>query len=71
MDSSTTKKLRTQTIAAALILAFGILIVTFGVIVEDEPTAVGLLVTLTGLLWLFITRWRMRSLKMKEQNTSH
>lgn len=70
MDSSTTKKLKAQTLVAALILAFGILIVTYGVIVEDEPTAIGLLLTVTGLSWLFITRLRMRSHRLKEQNSS-
>lgn len=71
MDSSSSKKLKAHTLVAALILAFGILIVTYGVIVEDEPTAIGLFLTVTGLSWLFITRLRMRSVKMKEQNTSN
>lgn len=72
METQATKKLRKQTLFSALVIALGILIMVYGIIVEDEPTAVALLLITTGSVWLFITRLRLRSLnKLNEQNLSN
>jgi len=72
MEAVEIKKLKMHTLIATIILALGILVVTYGVIVEDEPTAVGLLLLVSGTAWFFITRFRVRSLKkLKDQNAKH
>ena len=48
----------TQKALALVVLALGIAVVTYGVIVEDEPTAIGLGLTLAGIVWFFVARGR-------------
>jgi hypothetical protein len=50
----------TQKTIALVVTALGIAVVTYGVIVEDEPTAIGLALSLGGLVWFFIARARSR-----------
>lgn len=72
METNGTKKLRKQTFLSALVIGLGILIMVYGIIVEDEPTAVALLLITAGTVWLLITRLRLRSQrKLNEQNVSN
>ena len=72
MESQEIKKLRRQTYFSLLIMGLGILVMVYGIVVEDEPTAVALLLIATGSVWLFITRLRMRSqANLNQQNLSN
>jgi hypothetical protein len=71
METVEIKKLKSRTLIATIILTLGIFVVTYGVIVEDEPTAIGLLLLITGTTWLFITRFRLRSLKKLDEQNAH
>ena len=61
MKTANEKKTSIQSYLSIIILGLGILVVTYGVIVEDEPTAVGLLLVISGTVWYFVTRYRLRS----------
>jgi hypothetical protein len=48
-------------IMALLVIALGILVFIYGVVVEDEPTAVAWLLIVVGAFWYFYSRVRLRS----------
>jgi len=50
-----------QPISAIVIIVMGLLVLIYGVIVEDEPTAVALLLIILGTGWYFIRRAQLRS----------
>jgi hypothetical protein len=51
---------RTQERIALVVTLLGVAVVTFGVIYEDEPTALGLALLVGGLVWFFVARARAR-----------
>ncbi len=46
---------------ALLVIALGILVFIYGVVVEDEPTAVAWLLIIVGTFWYFYSRAKLRS----------
>jgi hypothetical protein len=50
-----------QPISAILIIIMGLIVLMYGVIVEDEPTVVALLLIILGTGWYFIRRAQLRS----------
>lgn len=46
---------------ALIVIALGILVFIYGVVVEDEPTAVAWLLIVVGVFWYFYSRARLRS----------
>lgn len=46
---------------ALFVIAFGVLVFTYGVVVEDEPTAVAWLLIIIGTFWFFYSRAKLRS----------
>ena len=57
------KKINLQKITSLLILALGIVLLAFMIIVEDEPGAVPLFMILLGGGGYFYTRFKRRSIK--------
>ena len=47
-----------QRILSVILIVFGVLILLYGILVEDEPTAVSLFMISAGILWLFLLRKR-------------
>ncbi|MEX0721277.1 MAG: hypothetical protein WD059_11455 [Balneolaceae bacterium] len=61
MKSNNSKKLKMHKLISILITLIGIALMTFMVIVEDEPDAIPLLLIVLGTGWYFITRYRIPS----------
>lgn len=66
MKTEKTNKLTGQTYLSLVIVGIGILIMVYGIIVEDEPTAVALLLIVTGTAWFLVTRFRQRLQSRKQ-----
>jgi len=62
MTSNYSKKLKIHRILSILILAIGVMVLIYGIIVEDEPTLVALLLIVSGTVWYIITRSKIKSL---------
>jgi len=62
MTSNYSKKLKIHRILSILILALGFMVLIYGIIVEDEPTLVALLLIVSGTVWYIITRSKIKSL---------
>jgi len=62
MTSNYSKKLKIHRILSILILALGFMVLIYGIIVEDEPTLVALLLIISGTVWYIITRSKIKSL---------
>jgi len=62
MTSNYSKKLKIHRILSILILALGVMVLIYGIIVEDEPTLVALLLIVSGTVWYIITRSKIKSL---------
>lgn len=62
MTSERTQKLKLQKISSIVIIMLGISLLSYMVVVEDEPGAIPLLMIVTGTGWYFITRTRIKSL---------
>jgi len=62
MTSNNSKKLNIHRILSILILAIGVMVLIYGIIVEDEPTLVALLLIVSGTVWYIITRSKIKSL---------
>jgi len=62
MTSNNSKKLKIHRILSILILALGFMVLIYGIIVEDEPTLVALLLIISGTVWYIITRSKIKSL---------
>jgi hypothetical protein len=60
MTSERTQKLKLQKILSLIIIMLGIALLTYMVIVEDEPGAIPLLMIVTGTGWYFLTRSRIK-----------
>ncbi len=48
------KKLRRHKWVAGIIILLGFLTLLYGIIVEDEPTAVALLLIICGVVWYLV-----------------
>ncbi len=46
---------------ALVTIALGILVFVYGVVVEDEPTAVAWLLIVVGAFWYYFSCYRLRS----------
>lgn len=57
------KKLKMHKLISILMIVIGIALMTFMVIVEDEPGAIPILLIVTGTGWYFVTRSKLRSQK--------
>lgn len=55
------EKLRVHAILSALILAVGLVLLVYMIVVESEPGALPLLLVVVGLGWQIATRVRMRA----------
>ncbi|MFO7798245.1 hypothetical protein [Rhodohalobacter sp.] len=62
MTSELTQKLKLQKIFSIAIIIMGISLLSYMVVVEDEPGAIPLLMVVMGTGWYFITRSRIKSL---------
>ena len=49
-------KLMHRPIYALVTLAAGLMLLVYGVVVEDEPTAIALLLTTVGAVWYYLAR---------------
>lgn len=61
METDQPKKLKMHKLLALLTIFIGLALVTFMVVVEDEPGALPLALTVIGTGWYFVTRSRIRS----------
>ncbi|HYE56890.1 MAG TPA: hypothetical protein VD948_00215 [Rhodothermales bacterium] len=59
---STSEKLKVHTMLSAILTVAGLALMTFMIVVEDEPGALPLLSIVIGTAWYFLTRARIRSL---------
>ncbi len=57
------KKLKRHKLISILMIVIGIALMTFMVIVEDEPGAIPLLLIVMGTGWYFVTRSKMKAQK--------
>lgn len=64
------KKLKLHSLLSVLTILFGIMVLLYGIIVEDEPTLVALLLLFGGAVWYFITRHRIHSQHKEERNSA-
>lgn len=55
------KKIKIHKLISVLTIAIGVLFLLYGILVEDEPTFVALLLIVCGTVWYFITRYRIKS----------
>lgn len=55
------KKLKMHKLISVFTIASGVMVLLYGIIVEDEPTLVALLLIVCGAVWYFVTRARIRS----------
>lgn len=62
MKTYNDKKLKMQKIISLLIIVIGIVLMTFMVIVEDEPGALPLFIILIGIGWYFFLRHKVHSM---------
>lgn len=58
MTTNNSKKLKMQTLLSVLTIAIGFMVLLYGIIVEDEPTLVALLLIVGGTGWYLITQAR-------------
>ncbi|MFP8488841.1 hypothetical protein ACKGJO_07040 [Gracilimonas sp. Q87] len=63
MKTNQFKKLKMHTLLSLLTIFIGIALLTFMVIVENEPGAIPLALILVGTGWYFFTRSKIRSLQ--------
>lgn len=56
------KNLKLYSLLSRIIMGFGFLLLVFMVITEDEPGALPLFLLLSGSIWYFIMRYRIRPL---------
>lgn len=63
MEKNPLKKLRIHKLFSLLTILLGFVLVTFMVVVEDEPGALPLALILAGTGWYFITRTKLSSQK--------
>lgn len=61
MKTDNGKKLKMHFLLSVLTIIFGVSLLIFMIVVEDEPGAVPLLLIVAGTGWYFITRYRIRS----------
>lgn len=61
MKAENSKKLKMHKMISLLITLVGIALMTYMIIVEDEPGAIPLLLVLGGTIWYFYTRSKTRS----------
>ena len=60
MKSKISSALKMGRIMSIVILALGIVLVTYMIKVEDEPGALPLFLILTGTVWFFINRYQIK-----------
>ncbi|MEX0647675.1 MAG: hypothetical protein WEA56_05010 [Balneolaceae bacterium] len=70
MKTNNSKKLRMHKMISILITFVGILLMTFMIIVEDEPGAIPLLLVAAGSGWYFFSRFKIRSQQMQSSDES-
>ncbi len=61
METNHSKKLKMHKLLSLLTIFFGLALVTFMIIVEDEPGALPLALIVIGTGWYFFTRSKLRS----------
>jgi hypothetical protein len=61
MNSNHTKKLKMHKLLSIITTVIGIALLTFMIVVEDEPGALPLALIVFGTGWYFITRSRLSS----------
>lgn len=61
MDTNLKKKLKRHSLLSVLTIAFGTMVLLYGIIVENEPTLLALLLITGGGMWYFITRSKIIS----------
>lgn len=64
MNAENARKFAIHKALSLLITTVGFLLMTFMVIVEDEPGAMPLLLIVFGAVWYVLTRSRIRSQKI-------
>lgn len=63
MTMERNQKLNLQKTVSKVIIILGMALLTYGVIVEDEPTAIPLLMIVSGTVWYFIIKSRTKTHK--------
>lgn len=71
MKTYNSQKLKMPKLISILITLIGLAVMTFMVIVEDEPGAIPWLLLVTGTGWYLFTRAQIRSLHRQEMNGSN
>lgn len=61
MNTEKSKKLKMHSLLSVLTILFGVMVLLYGIIVEDEPTLAALLLLFGGAVWYFITRAGIQS----------
>lgn len=62
MKTDFSKKFRMYKLISVLITVMGAALMTFMIVVEDEPGGIPLLLIVAGTGWYFITRYRIQSM---------
>ncbi|MEX0844698.1 MAG: hypothetical protein WD022_05430 [Balneolaceae bacterium] len=61
MERNHTKNLKMHQLLSLLTILMGIALMTFMIVVEDEPGAIPLALIIAGTGWYFFTRYKVRS----------
>lgn len=60
MKTNHSKKLKMHNMISLMIIFIGLALVTFMIVVEDEPGALPLALIIIGTGWYFVTRSKLR-----------
>ncbi len=58
---NSTRTLKINTYLSLLMITLGVIFLAYMILVEDEPGAIPLLMTIIGICWYFLTKWKLKS----------
>lgn len=61
MKTNNAKKLKMHSLLSILTIVFGVALLIFMIVVENEPGAIPLFLIVVGTSWYFINRYRLQS----------
>ncbi|PAU92762.1 hypothetical protein CK503_14820 [Aliifodinibius salipaludis] len=59
MEKGNTKKLKMHSLLSILTIVLGTVLLIFMIVVEGEPGAIPLMLLVVGIVWYFITRYKL------------
>lgn len=64
METHQSKKLQMHKLLSLMTIFIGLVLVTFMIVIEDEPGALPLALIVIGTGWYYLTRSKLRSLQI-------